>query len=240
VLATADGDRHNASDLARATQIPLQTVHRILRDLADGGLVLHDPSTRAWSLGPMALTLGSAAQRHITWTGVARTVLERITTTTRETTILTLREGAYASHTDIVESPQRLRLTEHVGLRLPLTVGASRRAILASLPDSDRATVLTSLAADGVTIEHAATTRQCQEIRKRGYAISRGEVSDHTVGVAVPVFRRDGAEASLLVAGPEHRMSQPVIADAATLLEEQANWLHEIWGDAPNGRQETE
>lgn len=233
-LAAGKEVPQSVSNLARATGIPQQTAHRILCDLADGGLVLHDSATRKWSLGPMALTLGTAAQRHVSWIQTACSVLEEITAKTDETTILTLREGAYASHANIVESPQRLRLTEHVGMRRPLTVGASRRAILAFTSVSERDAILGVLAADGVSVDAGRVARQCAEISERGYAVSGSEVSDHTVGIAVPIFRNDEPVASLLAAGPEYRMTDDVIESTAKVLMDRTNWLHRIWADPAN------
>lgn len=134
MLGSSGTRQVSTSELARRSGIPLQSVHRIMKELAGGGLVVQDQANRHWSLGPFALSLGAAAQQQFSWAGVVHESLIRITAATGETSILTINEGAYGSYLDIVESPQPLRLVEHVGQRLPLTVGASRRVILAYLP----------------------------------------------------------------------------------------------------------
>jgi DNA-binding IclR family transcriptional regulator len=203
--------RHTASELARRTGIPLQTAHRMLTELGHGGLVIQDTTSRAWSLGPLAITLGAAAAEQVGWPGLASDALTRIARESTETAILTVRHGGYATHVEIVESPQPLRLIEHPGMVGPLTVGASRRVILANLPDAERAAVLADLRADGLPVDELRLGRACAVARARGYEVSRGEVTARTVGVSVAILRpaRDGpdAETSRLAASAEESTS---------------------------------
>jgi DNA-binding IclR family transcriptional regulator len=230
LLSEPEVDHLAATEVARSTGIPLQTVHRLLKELGDGGLVLQDPDSRRWSLGPFAVLMGMAGQRQISWLHLAREVLTTITEATRETTILTLRHGAYGTHYEMVESPQRLRLIEYVGLRLPLTVGASRRVILAQLEGKQRRAVLDRLANDGIATDLQQIEMICEQIRTDGYEVSRGEVTDHTVGVAVPLIYEGQPVASTMVAGPDHRMDPKAIVLAVTELQRGTAALQEIWG----------
>lgn len=225
MLSSSETRQLSTSELARRSEIPLQSVHRIMKELADGGLVVQDQANRHWSLGPFALSLGAAAQQQFSWAGVAHESLVRITAATGETSILTVSEGAYGSYLDIVESPHPLRLVEYIGQRLPLTVGASRRVILAHLPHTERLTVLASLRADGVNVDLRQANKQALQTLAQGYAASYGEVTEHTVGVAVALTYRQRPVASLEVAGPQHRMTPESVSSATRVLTEEAQQL---------------
>lgn len=219
---SASPEACSSSDLGRELQIPVQTVHRLLTDLSAAGLTLQDQVSRRWTLGPLAIQLGRAASRQITLVRVGRPFLERLTDATRETTILAVRDGDHAVYADIVESPQPLRLTERVGMRLPLSVGSSRKVILAFLPESERDAIIHRLATGGAVADPDRLARECAGIARRGYAVSVGEVTAHTVGVSAPVFREGSPVGAAMVAGPEQRLGKPEIAQVAPLLLEHA------------------
>jgi DNA-binding IclR family transcriptional regulator len=196
----------SASDVARKTAIPIQTTHRILWALAQSGLTNQEHGSRNWTLGPLAIKLGAAAKKQISAIGLARPFLARLAEFTGETVILTLRHESYATYVDIIESRQPLRLIESVGMRLPLTVGSSRRTILAFLDDAERKAVLTDLRKSGLTVDRKAVEADCQTIRRQRYAISVGTVTPHTFGLAVPIMSGRAPVGSITVAGPESRM----------------------------------
>lgn len=232
-LADADSRGLSASEAARRTGIALQTVHRILGELAEEGLTLQDPVAKTWTLGPELLALGALAARQVNWIERARDVLRAVTVETQETAIMTARTGAYGTIVDLVESPQPLRLTERVGLRLPLSVGASRRAILAALNPTEREAVLGELQADGVPVDRAAVEADCARIAAEGCAVSGGEVTPHTVGVAVPVVAAGRPVGSIMVAGPVHRMGQDAVARFHGVLARRVPEVAQLWDALP-------
>jgi len=73
---------------------------------------------------------------------------------------------------------------------------------------------------------------QLHEIRKAGYCISRGEVRDQLVAVAVPVLAFDGSViAGLNIAAPASRTHDSdlerfavVLKDASRKISEELGW----------------
>jgi DNA-binding IclR family transcriptional regulator len=73
---------------------------------------------------------------------------------------------------------------------------------------------------------------QLHEIRKSGYCISRGEVSDQLVSVAVPVLAFDGSViAALNIAAPAFRTQDSdlerfvsILKGASRKISEELNW----------------
>lgn len=227
----------SASDIARRCRLPVQTVHRLLAELSRCGLTFQAGGTRLWTLGPLALALGEAAGRQISIVRVAHPGLVRLTERTGETTILTIRDQDSGVNVDIVDSPHRLRLTEHVGLRLPLTTGASRRVILAHLPVAEREDLVEQLTGGGDVARRL--DEELDRIRRQGYATSRGEVTGDTVGIAVAMNLHGLPAASLMMAGPASRLPTRSWRDAARAVAEEAQAIAAEWQPAAT-RKDTE
>ncbi|KPV43113.1 hypothetical protein AN477_14385 [Alicyclobacillus ferrooxydans] len=194
----------SASELARVLNMPGQTVHRLLKELGEGGLVWQDSVTKRWSLGPILIGLGEMARKQVSLIALTHPYLESLTNETRETTILTVREGNYGVYVDIIESPQRIRLVEYVGARWPLHVGCSRRAILAFLGE-DEITEFAEIHCQNES-QRKQLISECHDIRERGYAISLGEVTPDSFGVAAPIVYGNVPVASIMAGGPKERM----------------------------------
>lgn len=93
------------SDIAAATGLPQSTAHRLLRGLADEGMVLRERGAgRLYKLGPFALGLGpEASQHHFAWFAeISRPSLKRLATETGHAAQLTVRVGRSGLSLDIV------------------------------------------------------------------------------------------------------------------------------------------
>jgi DNA-binding IclR family transcriptional regulator len=229
ILSGADRDGMSAAEVARQSHLPLQTGHRLLKELEREGFAVQEPASRLWTLGPEFVVLGDIAQRQVDWVSRVRSVLAEITRESEETTIFTVRSGAYATILELEESPQPLRLIEHKGLRLPLTVGASRRVILAALSAEERVHVLDQLRSDGVGFDQREVERDCLRIAGQGYAVSVGSVTPHTVGVAVPVLLGRVPVGSLTAAGPDSRMAEKDAERYSELLRRRLPEAVQLW-----------
>ncbi|AEJ39078.1 transcriptional regulator, IclR family [Sulfobacillus acidophilus TPY] len=212
----------SATELSRLTGLAVPTVHRLLLQLAQGGLTYQHPHTKRWYLGLRTAAYGQAALQHFPFVRLAQPILYDVVATTRETAVFTLRDGDYGIYAAIVESPEKLRLTETIGMRLPLTVGASRRVILAFLPPNEQSAIIARICANDPSLSVAALKSECQRIAQEGYAVSFGEVTPHTVGVTVPVRSNQNTFGSLMLAGPDTRVTSDKISDLVTKLKHAA------------------
>ncbi|GAB3288257.1 IclR family transcriptional regulator [Parasphingorhabdus pacifica] len=223
----------SASQIARDTGLSVQTAHRMLGDLAEAGFTMQDTHSKRWTLGPFALGLGGAASKQITLREVARPHLERITEHTEETSVLALRDGLHATYADLVESPHRLALREYVGMRLPLTTGASRLVILAFLADHERHSVIDALHQAGHLDDPDDFELRCTQVREQGYAATRGMITTGAVGLAAPVLVGNSAIASLMLAVPEIRCHEEDEPEFAATLMTEARKLSNVCRSQP-------
>ncbi len=195
-----------ATELSRLAKLPLPSVHRLLGHLAQEGLTFQHPRTRRWYLGLRLTAFGQLALRQFPFVGLAQPVLYDLVKASRETAIFTLRDGDFGVYAAIVESPEKLRLTESIGMRLPLATGASRKVILAFLPERESQDIIARVAQIDPQFIPEQLERECRQIRSLGYAVSYGEVTPHTVGITVPLMTRQTPLGSLMIAGPESRI----------------------------------
>jgi DNA-binding IclR family transcriptional regulator len=211
-LSAADDDGLPAAELARRAELPPATAHRLLVELEREGVAVRRAGNRAWALGGVVLGWGDAARRQQAGRSQFHNVLRAIGKSTSETVVLTAREGWHGTHTDLVVSPTGLRIVERVGLRLPLTVGASRRAILAFLPEAEQQRVLSRYVPAGPRREWLGSSLDMT--RELGFSVSAGEVTAYSVGIAVPLLSQGVATASIMVGGPALRVTAAVLRSA--------------------------
>ncbi len=137
VLARASGPV-TASALAREIATPRSSTYQLLAAMAAEGFVVHYPEEERWGLGVGAFEIGAAYLRHEPLERLGRPIVARLAAHAariapavahlgvlhgRETVYL-VREGTPEPVTVIVE----------VGVRLPASLTASGRALLAGLP----------------------------------------------------------------------------------------------------------
>jgi len=201
--------------LGRASGLPLSTIHRLLKALQTVGFVNQDASSGRYRLGSRLLRLGLRVSDTIEIRAVARPYMEELTAKTLETTYLSIVDDLYGIIIDKIESPQNIRLFEPLGARIPLNCGASRKALLAYLPDEtiDRlksARLLTSKTPSTVT-DTNVLRQQLAIIRAQGYAHTSGENQPGVGAVAVPLHDwNNKVVASLSIAAPNERLKSRV------------------------------
>jgi len=80
------------SELAAATGLTVSTTHRLTRALCAGGLLMQDPRSERYQLGPMVVVLGRRAEEHL---GYARALptLEALAESTGESVNLGIRSA---------------------------------------------------------------------------------------------------------------------------------------------------
>lgn len=204
-------DNWGVSELAERSGLSLATVHRLLEALYAEGLVDKNQETRRYRLGFGIMELGLRLVESLEVRRVAYPVMVDLARLTMEAVYLTVRDGTDGVSVERVDSPQLVRMVQPIGVRLPLHMGASRKVILAFLPDEEINRFL-------LHYPNAATIQeQLAQIRERGYAVSEHEVSDWAYSVAAPVLDHRGQPvAGLCVSGPRERLSAELLPRAVS------------------------
>jgi DNA-binding IclR family transcriptional regulator len=218
LLTVADRGEVRADELSALLEMPISTVYRYLRTLAEFGFV--DRQGGQFRLGPKLL-IGTGAnvssERLIRY---ADPVLRMLVAQTGESAAVIRRVGHSAICLHQVESDAALRVTIEPGSMLPLTRGAPGHALLAFAPGEILDEIL--LESQPRPIAHdqseAALRASLADVARTGISVSEDEPFEGSVALAAPVFREDGIVGAIVLIGPASRCDADWRARSSRLL----------------------
>ncbi len=234
---TPDNPTWSQADLGRATGVSKSTVNRLVRYFCSRGYLMQLTGQGRYGLGPAAVDLGLRASSQFDLGGAAIPLLEQLTRETDETSLLaSYRPGRneVICVAQIASPREGLRVFQSLGSAIPLHAGAVAKAVLAFLPDEVKTAVVEGPLArlTEKTITNATVlAHDLDEIRARGYAISREESYPGVYGIGAPVFGPGGAIAGgIAVAAPLFRMEAATMLDHAKRVVSVAEALSQKLG----------
>ena len=224
-LITSARDEISLSELAESAQLPLPTIHRLLRTLVSLGYVRQLPNRR-YGLGPQLIRMGEVASRQLgAW---ARPHLASIVEQLGETANMAILDGDMATYVAQVPSAHSMRMFTEVGRRVHTHDSGVGKAMLAQLDDTqvrgivNRAGMPTPTEYSIATID--ALLAELARIRARGYSIddNEQELGVRCFAVAVPNMP---SLTAISVSGPLMRVDEhfaeraiPILTRAADLI----------------------
>ena len=218
-------DESNAigvSQVSRHLGLSKAVVHRIFRSLVAKDMVVQDPETKLYTLGPAAAAIGARAFRDSDLRQIASPILSALRDTTGETATLSEFIGHERAYIEQFPSPQEIKMLVEIGRRFPLHAGSSSKAILSFLQLEEQQFVidgtLARLTAETV-VDREQLTADLRAIHSQGYAVSRGERQRGAGAVASPLFNYRGqVVGAISVCGPADRFSQSVVDSLIPLV----------------------
>jgi IclR family acetate operon transcriptional repressor len=219
-----------AAELARRVGFPLSTAHRLLGALVRDGFATFDSETRRYTLGLHLFSLAQQALRARGFTGMVRSVLEEVSSVTREATLLAVREGDRQLYLYSVEGPQKVRLVGEAGRHGPLHCTGQGKVLVAFAEPSARDYLVENLpleAAGPNTITSRQKFREeIERVRQQGYAIADEEHEAGIRAIGLPVFGHDDVvTAAVATAAPAYRMTREQLLEHIPTLTEAAKAL---------------
>lgn len=225
----------SVTEISRELGMPVQSVHRILGALAKHGFVTQNGRTKRYKLGLSIMKYGFLMWDSLMLRSISRPFMEELSKKTKETVYLAGRENREGVYIDSIDSPQILKISEPIGLRLPLVIGASNRAILAYLPRKEQEALLAETDWSQVPclrpLDRETVERDLEHIRQAGYAVSTGEATEGTTGIGVPIFSFENTViGSLNVAGPTFRFTAENVEKMSRIAKKYAELISKELG----------
>jgi DNA-binding IclR family transcriptional regulator len=194
--AFADGESvMGVKQLAERLELPQSTVHRLLDQLVELGMIERAPHRR-YRIGTEFFRMGCRVESKFRLIELARPVMQRVVDQVGETCSLsiyapTARQRLMLAKIDNPDHP--LRYTQPMLENRALGFGAAGRAILAHLPAADIERIYAESPKTSPTHKplppYDALLRDLEKIRTAGYAFASGELlSLDTAAVAAPFF----------------------------------------------------
>lgn len=190
--AIADSaEPRTAPELAERCGLNRSTAWRILATLEEEGLVDRDPASNRYSIGPAAARLAAAATDSLP--RAARPHLEELSRRTGETVSLAVPQRLQLVYVDQVQAPH-VMAADWLGRAVPLHATSTGKALLATLPPEELDAALTrSLPqfTDRTITDPTELRAELDRTKRRGYAVSRGELETALWGASAAVKDRN-------------------------------------------------
>ena len=227
-------DHHRLSDIARATNLPTSTVHRILQELVGLGWV-RETDDRGYALGARLLGLLGQAGDESQIARLGRPIIAALNEQTGHTIHLAVRQGDEAVYVDKLDGRRAYQMRSRIGLSIPLHCTAIGKAVLAVLPDEGvleiaRRTGLPRRTSHTIT-DPGELLRHLQTVRRLGFAIDDQENELHTrcIGAAI-VDSRGAPIAGVSLSSLAFDLDKKKVTRIAPLVVAAANSLSEALG----------
>ncbi|MCF8094424.1 MAG: IclR family transcriptional regulator [Desulfobacteraceae bacterium] len=226
------------TDIANRLGLKISTVHGIVSTLEQNGFLQYDSHLRQYSIGSKIFELGAHFSTNLQVNLHARDYVQ----TLAERTGCSNRIGIWDKNSVLITLfafPEGVTTSVHnIGPRITPYCTAIGRAMLAFMEEDDcmayleqekivRHTKYTLTTIDAILDD-------LEEIRKRGYAINRGELTWGRAGLAAPIWGPgEKIEASLAVIGATERILGENINNLATELVETVSMISDSLGYNP-------
>lgn len=199
-------------EIAQAVNLPKSSVYRFLFTLKQCGLVERNALTGQYSLGLRLLELEEIVHSTIDLETISKPFLVKLGEFSGETVQLNILHGEHGICLYGIESPSAFRLAPEKGRVIPLYAGASGQSILAfadqGLQDKICEGSLQRFTPHTITDPKKLKARLA-EIQRQGYVITRQEVYIGSLGIAAPIYGRNGqVMGSVSLSGPIQRISE--------------------------------
>lgn len=210
------------TELARRLALSKSTAHRLLAALVDTGMVVQDPASELYRLGPEAISLGARALRSSDLRQAGRRALDELARTTGETASLEVLLEDEILILDEVPGSHLVGSVVEVGTRWPAHATSTGKLLLAH-----RESPLAAASGDGTLEAYTPQTitrrrdleRELEEIRGQGFATAREELEPGYSAIAAPLRDHLGrVVAALSIGGPTSRLGTRRLGELGAVL----------------------
>jgi IclR family acetate operon transcriptional repressor len=174
----ARGRRHTTVSAAEATGTSRASAYRMLVTLESRGFLEHDREAHSWGPGALLFDITAVSTRE-QLRATAMPLLAALRDRELETVNLAWFGNGRLVYTDVLESPLRFRMGGARGEHAPLYSTALGRAVLASLPSEEQASLLAQARPEPLTertvVDTGALVDELAVARTRGWAAEHGE-----------------------------------------------------------------
>lgn len=241
LLQMFDDDRLviSANEVAEEMGVARSTAYRYLQTLVQAQFLSED-GRGGFRLGVKVLQLARLARKSYGLAEVCTPAMQALAAEFNQTVLLTKQVGDMVICLEREESTsQYVRLSYERGTLLSVNAGASALVLLAWLPEAEVRRLLSGLElkrfTDATVTDVDKLVERLASIKAVGYCISTGEVDESAMGIAAPIFGRDGrVVAAISIVLIRSRVSEDEVGrilegvtSSARALTEQLSLLEE-------------
>ncbi|THE10515.1 IclR family transcriptional regulator [Bacillus timonensis] len=207
---TIEENELSLTEISKKINLAKSTVIRLLYTLELNNFVERDPSTFKYKLGKQLYFIGNLAGRSIEIRSVAKATMEKLRDQTRETVNLYVLENDSRICIQQFESLQSVRHAVRIGEKLPLTLGATGKVLLAYQANDYIENIYNR---ESPKRSKEDLKEELQQIVDERFAKSIDEREVGSSAIATPIFDVNGnVIAALSISGPTVRFKEEAIS----------------------------
>ncbi|MFX0560473.1 IclR family transcriptional regulator [Tepidibacillus infernus] len=222
LMCFVDETELSLTEIAKRIALHKSTVFRLLHTLEQKGFLIRNPETEKYRLGYRIWELSSNLMGLNDPATLLLPEMEQLRDLLGETISLYVRDGYERIRIQSVEGNQSIRRVAPIGARMPLSVGASSKILLAYEDLITKESLLKQLE----TLYGINTNlfkQLLEKTKQNGYATSFEERETGAAAISVPIFNRSGKlVAALSVSGPINRLTLTKMKEMVPILKETA------------------
>lgn len=198
--------------LTEELDLPKTTVHRVLQQMEERGLVRRSLGRDRFVIGARMTRVAFDALKATFHATPGRAVLEELVADLSETCNVGILENRAVVYIDRVECDWPLRLQEQNVTHRPAHCTSIGKLLLAHRPARARQAFLRRAPlprfTEGTVVDPDALEAEFKAVRAQGYALNNQEYQIGLIGIAVPICDADGSViAGLAVHAPSARLA---------------------------------
>lgn len=203
----------SAAELINELGLPKPTVHRILQQLEEEGLLQREPVNRRYLPGPRCEKFAFGLASHKVLGAPRHAILQALSDEIGETCNCVMFDGSHTLYFDRVETDWPYRIQLPVGSELPLHCTASGKLFLSNMTARQRKRVITAAPlkryTDRTIINPDLLLEEIKRVEAEGVSYDNEEFMTGMVAVAVPVYNESN-EICFTVAVHAPRVRKPL------------------------------
>lgn len=180
----------STTEISRHLDIPVQTVHRLLHCLCEVGFVVQNRENRRFSLGTKIVDLGLSVRENNAIRNTALPFLIELSKQTKENVYLSIIEGYEGVVLDCVNALKPIYHfhSQIKGIRLPLSVDAANKVLLANVNLNTRDNIVSNLLKQQLVDDRNELESELRIIKQYGFSLTYGEKEKDVTSIAAPIF----------------------------------------------------
>lgn len=220
------------TEVAKELDVNKSTAYRILETLMGFNMVVQDPNTSKYKLGPGILRLSDQLIQGLNIISIAKPLMARLVNETGESSHLCMLTNDNAVVIEQIMTNSRLTVNARIGNTEPVYCSSVGKCLVAFCDQQKRENIINSIDfvpfTKNTILDKDKFRGELNLIVERGYAVDYGEMSEDIICIAAPIYNHIGeVPYSVGISGPKsrinckiHILSGRVINTAYTISEQ--------------------
>ena len=184
MISTDPNKYYSLTELSEACDLPLSSLHRILKAMEKQGMIRQDLERKLYTIGTLWLEYGLKIYDTLDYVSVLRPELEQLMRRVNASVYLSKPVGEESMVIERIDCiTQTIRTYDRLGQRSPIYEGIANLTMLAHMEGRQREKATSYIEENDVDVH-----QQLLEIKEQGYGIGEDHWSKGITTIAAPVI----------------------------------------------------